>query len=156
MEAIAQAEKVIPTSNVVQSVNSQMPQIKKALLVDASVDSYLHTIIAKDPGNLKDKSKIVFTCHATEGYFTDLNGFYLDMEMRLTDATLIRRAGQNNAEAYFINNIGQTVFKEILVFVNGVNVQYTYLNSQIRNVVQLLTTKNQDVEDFGILQGAFL
>ena len=35
------------------------------------------------------------------------------MEMRLTDATLIRRAGQNNAEAYFINNIGQTVFKEI-------------------------------------------
>ena len=153
MDVVGFTEKVLPTANVEHGINSQMPHLQKVLKVDASIDSKQDFLIDKEPGSLRDKSPITFLVYCTPGFFLDMGSFYLDVELKLTTPAFGNPPG--GAEAYFINNIGQTMFSGIRVFLNDVNVQSTFHNSQISNLIQILTTSNMAIDNFGEVQGAF-
>ena len=151
---IAFSEKVLPSSNIVQTINSQMPHLIKQLQIDGSIETKEKFIVNKEPSDLRSKSPITFIIHETPGYFLDLKSFYLELEIVLTNINFVR-GGINDANAYFINNIGQSMWSAVKVFLNDVSVQSSFHSSQISNLIQILTTSNIAVNNFGILQGAF-
>ena len=75
-----------------------MPNLTKALEIDAAVEAKCHSIIPKEPSNILDKSPIIFNVHATHGYYIDLNEFYIDMELRLVNQHLIRHNDVDGAD----------------------------------------------------------
>ena len=112
---VAFSEKVLPTANIVQTINSQMPHLIKKLRVDGSIDAKEKFSVNKEPSDLRSKSPITFIIHDTPGYFLDLSSFYLDMTVLLSDANF-DRVGINAQNAYFINNFGQSIWSAVKVF----------------------------------------
>ena len=151
---IAFSEKVLPSTNIVQTINSQMPHLIKQLQIDGSIETKERFIVNKEPSDLRSKSPITFIVHQTPGYFLDLKSFYLEIDIVLQNINFLR-AGVNDAKAYFINNLGQSMWSAIKVFLNDVSVQSGFHSSQISNLIQILTTTNLAVTNFGALQGAF-
>ena len=112
---IAFSEKVLPSTNIVQTINSQMPHLIKQLQIDGSIETKERFIVNKEPSDLRSKSPITFIVHQTPGYFLDLKSFYLEIDIVLQNINFLR-AGVNDAKAYFINNLGQSMWSAIKVF----------------------------------------
>ena len=148
-------EQILPTENVFQIINSRMPHISKKLQVDGSVQSREGFCVHKEPGDLKLKAPVQFIVHETPNHYIDLGSLQLDIDIALTKSDFTRSAPFNDTKGYFINNLGQSLWDSVKVFLNDTCVQSTFHNPQICNLVQILNTTNEHVRLFGEPQGAF-
>ena len=151
------SERIIPTNNIVQIIHPKIPSIDKKVQVDASIESQKSFEIFHEPTDLSTKAPIEFIIHPTVNNYVDLSSFNIDIKLKMYKrvAGTLTRLNRDTWQSYFINNISQSLWSVIKVYLNDVNVQSSYDNQQVSNMRHILTTSNELVDRRGILQGAF-
>ena len=148
------SERIVPTENWVSVIHPHMPTVDKALQLDGSID-HKHTFdIFHEPTDLATKSPLEFIVHPTPNYYLDLQSFYIDVKLQINKADGTRN-NIANWKAYFLNNLSQSLWSVIKVYLNDTNVESNYFNQQVSNLTHILTTPNQLVKERGFIQGAF-
>ena len=150
------SERVIPTGNVVTTVHTHMPALPRKVRLDRSIEHTQKFDVYPEPTDLTTLSPIEFIIHETPNHYVDLSSFILDIKLKVYDAEL-ERAGADwqRAGLYFINNIIQSLWTVIKVYLNNTNIESNYHVQQNSNLTQLLSTPNLIVKERGLPQGAF-
>lgn len=149
-----EAEKIVATESWVAAINPAIPSVDRILELDASIESKTTFEIYPEPLDLSSKSPIEFIVHSTPNTYVDLSSFYIDVKLRLVgdDGT---RADLANWKTYFVNNLTQSLWSVINVFLNGTSVESNYNNQQVSNLAHILSTPQQLVSERGYPQGLF-
>ena len=80
----------------------------------------------------------------------------IDVDLQITLANGQRDGvAIGNWKAHFINNLSQSLWSVIKVYLNDVCVESNYNNQQTSNLKHILTTPNTLIEERGIVQGIF-
>ena len=138
-----------------------MPTVERQLQIDGSIESRSTFDIYPEPTDLASKAPLEFVIHSTPYHYIDLKTLYIDAKLRITNAAGDRpvggegAAGIANWQPYFINNLSQSLWRVIQVFLNDTCIESNYNNQQISNLAQILTTPNEIIRERGICQGIF-
>ena len=151
------SEKVLPSSNIEHAINEALPHLRKRHVIDGSFEKTFPHVIEKEPGDLRSKTPINFVIRDTAGLYLDLDSLHVEIELRTTDINFVRSEDVVNAakKPFYINNIGQSIWSTIKVYINDVCVENNYHNVQLCNLRHLLTTSNVEADNYGIVQGVF-
>ena len=154
MDVEATAERIVPTANFIKVAHPHMPTVEKVMQIDGSVD-HTHTFeVSHEPNDLTSKAPLEFIIHQTPNYYVDLQSFYIDVKLRMTKADG-SRANVEDWPTYFVNNLSQSLWSVVKVYLNDVCIQSNYDNQQESNLTHILTTPNTVTEERGLVQGAF-
>ena len=151
------SEKVLPSSNIEHAINEALPHLRKKHVIDGSFEKTMPHVIEKEPGDLRSKTPINFIIRDTAGLYLDLDSIHVEIDLRTTDINFGRSDDIEGADKkpFYINNIGQSIWSTIKVFINDVCVENNYHNVQLCNLRHLLTTSNIEADEMGIVQGGF-
>ena len=154
MDVDVTAEAVVPTSKFITLVHPNMPTSDHVAQIDGSIEYRKSVDITHEPTDLSTKSPVEFIVHGTPNHLIDLSSFVLDVELKITnsDGTITHR---NEWKTHFINNLTQSLWSVVKVYLNDVCVESNYNNPQISNLKFILTTPNTLVEERGEVQGCF-
>ena len=154
MDVDVSAERVLPSDNIVSIVHPHMPSIEQQVQIDRSIDHTQTFEVFPEPRDIAAIAPLEFIVHSSPGYFVDLSSIIIDVKLKIYPEGGDRGdiAGQH---VYFINNLSQTLWSAIKVYLNNTIVESNYNNQQIANLYHILTTPNDLVKERGIVQGAF-
>ena len=154
MDIDVSAEAVVPTSKFITLVHPNMPTSDHVAQIDGSIEYRTSVDITHEPTDLVTKSPVEFIVHGTPNHLIDLSSFVLDVELKITnsDGTIENR---EDWKTHFINNLTQSLWSVVKVYLNDVCVESNYNNPQISNLKYILTTPSTLVEERGEVQGCF-
>ena len=154
MEVDTSAERILPSDNVKTIINPNLPSLKQMMEVDGSIDHKKNIYIYPEPTDFNNLGPLDFVIHETPGYYLDLSSVIVDVKLRLLNANS-NRDNLADWNAYFINNLSQTLWSTIKVSLNNTNIESNYYNQQLSNLHHILSTPNIIVRERGKIQGAF-
>ena len=154
MDVDVSAERILPSDNIVSVVHPHMPSIDQQIQIDRSIDHAQTIEVFPEPRDIAAITPLEFIVHSSPGYFIDLSSIIIDVKLKIYPESGDRDdiADQN---VYFINNLSQTLWSAIKVYLNNTIVESNYNNQQIANFYHILTTPNDLVKERGVVQGAF-
>ena len=156
MDVESTAERIIPTTNFVKVIHPNMPTENDVAQLDGSVDFRKTFEVAHEPNDLVSKSPIEFIIHPTPNHYVDLQSFVLDVKLQITLSDGTRAAEVVAAwYAHFINNLTQSLWSVIKIYLNDVCVQSNYNNQQAGNLLNILTTPETLIKERGEVQGCW-
>ena len=156
MDIDTTAERIIPTANFVSVVHPYMPTGENIAQLDGSIEYRKSFEVQHEPVDLASKQPLEFIIHGSPNHFIDLQSFMIDVDLQITLANGQRDGGVvGNWKAHFINNLSQSLWSVIKVYLNDVCVESNYNNQQTSNLKHILTTPNTLIEERGIVQGIF-
>ena len=148
------ASKIIPTHNIEATIHPNYPLISSPSLVDRSIQNKFTSKIYPESSDIDGYGSIEFNIDATPQHFIDTTSLMLDLKLKVVDT-----AGNHALAAahsyYLANNVLQSMFNSVKVFLNDVPIESSYNNSHTAFFTQLVFTDTQLVERQGICQGAF-
>ena len=154
MDVETTSERIVPSENWVGVIHPHMPTIDKQLHIDGSIEHRNTFDIYHEPTDLSSKTPLEFIIHPTPNYYVDLQSFYIDVKLHITNAAG-GRAGVNDWNTYFINNLTQSLWSVIKVYLNDTNVESSFYSQELSNLRHILSTSNVLCEEIGEVQGAF-
>ena len=154
MDVETSSERILPSENIISTIHSNIPSLQNKYSVDRSIDHIQTVEINPEPSDHAGLSPKTFIIHETPNYYLDLSTLLIDLKIKLCNGEGAR-GGIDAARAYFINNIIQTIWATIKVFINDTNIESNYNNRTLSNINHILTTPNLVVKERGIIQGAF-
>ena len=149
------ATKVVASSNVQTIIHPDYPTLNKVNFIDRSVDNILNCVIYPENTDLNDLTNLQFNIHGAQGHYVDLSSLQLELKIEMLDGHGVRTDIQAATQAYFINNLLQTLIPIRKVFINNVPIETNYHASHLSYMKQLIGTCNETVVNRGYAQGAF-
>ena len=154
MDVDVTAEAVVPTSKFITVVHPHMPSSDHVAQIDGSIEYRKSFDVTHEPTDLSTKSPVEFIVHGTPNHLIDLSSFVLDVELKITNSDG-SNDHRNDWKTHFINNLTQSLWSVVKIYLNDVCVESNYNNLQISNLKYILTTPSTLVEERGEVQGCF-
>ena len=122
MDVDVSAERVLPSDNIVSIVHPHMPSIEQQVQIDRSIDHTQSFEVFPEPRDIAAIAPLEFIVHSSPGYFVDLSSIIIDVKLKIYPEGGDRGdiAGQH---VYFINNLSQTLWSAIKVYLNNTIVE---------------------------------
>ena len=154
MDVDTNADRVLPSENVISIVNPNLPSLEQKMEIDGSIDHSKKMHIYPEPTDMGMNGPLEFIIHETPGYYVDLTSIVIDVKVKLYNAGG-GRDDVANWKSYFINNLAQNLWSSIKVSLNNTVIESNYNNQQLSNLHHILTTPNILVKERGFVQGCF-
>ena len=154
MDVDTNIDRVVPTENIVNVLNQNLPSLLQKMEIDSSIDHQKTTYIYPEPSDIASGGPINFMIHSTPQYYLDMANIYVEFKITLLNS-LKTRVGEGDWKSYFINNLSQSLWSTVKVSLNNTNVESSYHVQQLSNLHHILTTPNLTVENRGKPHAAF-
>ena len=148
------ASKLIPSAKIQPTIHPSFPT-EKISFIDHSIEKILPCIIHPESVDLNDLSSIEFIAHECSGHYLDLSSIKLEVKLQLLDADGARDGIVDATKVYFVNNLLQSLFPVVKVYINNENVETNYHSNHLSRLSHMLDTPASIISNRGEPHGLF-
>ena len=148
------ASKLLPTSKIQPTIHPNFPT-EKTSFIDHSIEKIVPCVIHPESVDLNDLSSIQFIVHESSGHYLDLSSIQLEVKLQLLDQNGLRDNIIAGTNVYFANNLLQSLFPIVKVYINNENVETQYFSGHIARLSHIMDTPESTIVNRGEAQGLF-